>query len=163
MNDIRKIMVAIGCTKYSQGIYTCGARLAAALDADLIIATVINVRDVDAVRSVASLGYEVDQEHYVHDIREQRKAFIRDIMKKVPFPDERTWVSIRLGNPAEELLKLIVEKEVNMVVMGPKGRTDLEHALVGSVASKLFRRSPVTLVSYRDEEVSEQMKKKIHC
>ena len=49
-----------------------------------------------------------------------------------------------------------------MVVMGPKGRTDLEHVLVGSVASKLFKRSPATVVSYRSESQAKRLKEHIH-
>jgi nucleotide-binding universal stress UspA family protein len=33
--------------------------------------------------------------------------------------------------------------------MGAKGRSNVEHLLVGSVADKMFRHSPVTVASYR--------------
>ncbi len=46
--------------------------------------------------------------------------------------------------------------------MGVKGRTDLEHILIGSVAEKLFERSPVTVISYRDEKSRQRLKKRIH-
>jgi nucleotide-binding universal stress UspA family protein len=48
-----------------------------------------------------------------------------------------------------------------MIVMGVKGRTDLQHVFVGSVADKIFRRSPVTVISYRDENHAEHLKKNI--
>ena len=53
-------------------------------------------------------------------------------------------------------------QEHNAVVMGVKGRTDLEHIFIGSVAEKLFRRSPVTVISYRDEKNRERLKNRIH-
>ena len=46
--------------------------------------------------------------------------------------------------------------------MGVKGRTDLQHAFVGSVADKIFRHSPVTVISYRDEKHADHLKKHIH-
>jgi nucleotide-binding universal stress UspA family protein len=71
-------------------------------------------------------------------------------------------VRFTVGNPLEELLKTIVRYDVQMVVMGVKERSELEHLFVGSVAEKIFRRSPVTVISYRDEESAERLRKRIH-
>ncbi len=161
MENIRKIMVAIAFSDYSEGIFTYAANLAASLNAELIVANVINSRDVDAVGSIVSMGYEVDGDHYIEGVREERKKALEQIMADAPLPAEKIRTVFKVGNPIEELLKLILREEVDMIVMGPKGRTDLEHIIVGSVAEKMFRRSPATIVSYRDENHSKRLKKRI--
>ena len=156
------IMVAIGFSSYSEDTFRYAVELARKFDADLLVASVINSRDVEAVRSVASMGYEVDGEHYVESVRNERKALLEGYVSKTSFPVDRMKVHLPVGNPLEELLKTIVREDVQMVVMGVKERSDLEHIFVGSVAEKIFRRSPVTVVSYRDEESTERLRKRVH-
>ena len=75
---------------------------------------------------------------------------------------DRVRTIIRVGNPLDELLKITVDEDVQMLVMGVRGRSDLEHIFIGSIAEKLFRRSPVTIVSYRDEKSARRLRKRIH-
>jgi nucleotide-binding universal stress UspA family protein len=58
-------------------------------------------------------------------------------------------------------LIIAVKENVDLIIMGIKGRTDLEYVLIGSVADKVFRRSPVPILSYRDEHNAERLKKHI--
>jgi len=163
MQGIHTIMVALGFSSYSEGTFCYAAELARKFDADLLVASVVNSRDVEAVRSVASMGYDIDGEHYVESIRNERKALLEGYVSKTSFPAERMKVRFMVGNPLEELLKTIVREDVQMVVMGVKERSELEHIFVGSVAEKLFRRSPVTVVSYRDEKSAERLRKRLHA
>jgi nucleotide-binding universal stress UspA family protein len=151
MASIKRIMVALAFAEHSQGIFNYAVRLAESLGAELIMANVINERDVRAVSRVSAMGYEVDGEHYISGIREEREKISRDLIAASGFPAEKVTTTIRVGNPTRELLELAREEEIDMIVMGPRGRTDLEHFRIGSVAEKLFRKSPVTVVSYRDE------------
>lgn len=162
MGPIKKILVAMASTEYSRGIFDYAATLATGLGADILIVSIINVRDIDAVRRISEMGYRVDGEKYVAAIKETRKQEIDVILRHSTFPRERIQTVINTGNPAEELLKIAVHESVDMVVMGTKGRTDLEHILMGSLAEKMFRRSPVTLVSYRDEKQAEKLRKRLH-
>ncbi len=162
MDEVKRILAAVGQSPYSEGNYRFAARMALALEADLIVVSVINEKDVDAVRSISDMGYNVDQEHYVAELRTQREDFLKGLVSAFPFPEDRLFIRVRLGNPTERLLRTIIEEKADMVIMGPKGRTNLEQMLVGSVAARLFRRSPATVVTYRDPATRKKLEKRVH-
>ena len=162
MGQIKKILVAMASTEHSRGIFNYAATLATGLGAQILIVSIINSRDIDAVRRISEMGYEVDGDKYVAGIKDARQQEIDAILRHSAFPKEKIQTILRVGNPVEELLKIAMHESVDMVVMGTKGRTDLEHILMGSVAEKMFRRSPVTIVSYRDEAQAEKLKKHLH-
>jgi nucleotide-binding universal stress UspA family protein len=68
MSDIKKIMVALDITSYSKSTFNYAVKIARNLNAHLVVASIINSRDVEAVEMVTSMGYEVDSEHYVEGI-----------------------------------------------------------------------------------------------
>ena len=162
MEEFRKIIVALAFSDYSKGIFNYAAGLALKLDADLTVVHVINSRDVAAVTTISGMGYEVDEVHYIENVKKERQKILDGIVKGSSFPTDRIHTIFKVGNPVDELLTVAVEEKADMIVMGTKGRTDLAHILVGSVAEKVFRRSPVPVVSYRDEKTAERMRHRIH-
>lgn len=144
-------MVALALGNYSKGIFNFGAALAEQLGANLIVTSIINERDINTVGCITSMGYEVDGDHYISSIREERETACRQLAEEAGFPMERLKVIIKTGHPASKLIDICKEEKVDMIVIGPKGRTSLESVLVGSVAEKLFRHSPVTVVTYKGE------------
>ncbi len=161
MDDIKKILVALAFSPYSEGIFNYADKIAQKFNAELIIGSIINSRDVAAVGMITSMGYDVDSDHYVDSIKQEREKILEQFLERSSLNREKIRTIIKVGNPINELLKLIVTENVDMVVMGIKGRTDLENAFVGSVADKLFRRSPVPVISYRDEKNAERLRKRI--
>jgi len=161
MDDIKNILVALAFSSYSEGIFNYAVKIAQKFNAKIIVGSIINSRDVSAVGTIASMGYEVDGDHYVGGIKQEREEMLEQFFEKSSLNRDKIRTIIKVGNPINELLKLIVIEDVDMVVMGTKGRTDLENAFVGSVADKLFRRSPVPIVSFRDEKNAERLRKRI--
>ncbi len=162
MKQIKKIMVPLAFSPYSQGIVDYAVMLAKSMDVDkLIFVSVVNQRDIDAVETITSFGYEVDGDQYVKDIEKARVDALDEMLKEADFPDERMKMIITVGKPADKLLKKAVQEEIDMIVMGVKAKSEIVHAFTGSVAEKLFRRSPITVVSYREESIAGKLRKRI--
>jgi nucleotide-binding universal stress UspA family protein len=161
MSDIKKIMVALDFTSYSKSTFDYAVKIAKNLNAHLVVASIINSRDILAVEMVTSMGYDVDAEHYVEGVKAERKKLLEHFMEKSSFDRKNMRTILKVGNPIDELLKLIVKENIDMIVMGVKGRSDLKHVFIGSVADKLFHRSPVPVISFRDEKSAERLRKKI--
>ena len=162
MKQVEKIMVPLAFSPYSKGIVDYAVMLAKALVVKhLIFVSVINQRDVDAVETITSFGYEVDGTHYVQEIEKARVAGLDEMLEDVDFPEERMKLIITVGKPADKLLKHAVKENVDMIVMGVKAKSEIVHAFTGSVAEKLFRRSPITIVSYREESIAGKLRKRI--
>jgi nucleotide-binding universal stress UspA family protein len=161
MDDIKNILVALAFSEDSEGIYNYAANIAQTFNAELVVANIINSRDISAIGMVATMGYEVDAEHYVEGIKADRNKMLDQFLANSSFDRKKIRTIFKVGNPIDELLKLIVKENIDMIVMGVKGRSDLEHVFIGSVAEKLFRRSPVPVISFRDEKSSEKLRQKI--
>ena len=71
---------------------------------------------------------------------------IEQIGKKVEVTVKR---KILRGTPFEEIIKF-AQKE-DLIVMGNKGKTDIERILIGSVAEKVIRHSPCDVLIVKTE------------
>jgi len=161
MGAAKKILVAAGSSRYTQDLLNYAAEIAESMNAELIIASIINARDIEAVGTIAAMGYDVDSENYVAGVQAERQQELDNILKKIAGLPEKVRTVFKTGNPSDELLKVAVKENVDLILMGIKGRTDLEYIFVGSVAEKVFRRSPIPILSYRDEVNAERLKKHI--
>lgn len=156
---VKKILVPIAFSKYSQGILNYAAGIAEPLGAELLVVNVINERDLQAVNKIASFGYKVDTESYLKTLKSEKREELKTLTASMTLPDEQVSFSFRVGDPTNELLKLVVDKNIDMVIMGIKTH-DVRHIFAGSVAERMFHKCPVTVVSYRDEEISERLLKR---
>jgi len=55
-------------------------------------------------------------------------------------------IHLRKGKPYEEILKAADELDVDMIVLGSRGRKGLERAIFGSVAEKVTRMAKVPIL-----------------
>jgi nucleotide-binding universal stress UspA family protein len=57
--------------------------------------------------------------------------------------------ALRLGTPAEEIVRYADARDVDLIIMGTHGRSGIAHALMGSVAEQVIRRAPCPVLLVR--------------
>ena len=149
MPEVSKILAAICFSDYCGDTFNYATRLASQLNAEVVVANVINHRAVEGVSTIEAMGFNVSADDYIKGVTEERGAQLKQMVDRSGFPKERIKSVFRVGHIFDELLKVIEEEQIDLVVMGSKGQSDHPRLFVGSVAEKMFRHSPVSVIFHR--------------
>ena len=147
MTQKMKLMAAVDLSDYSATIVRYSVWLTMRLDADLVLVNVINQRDLDLVQRTMT-GYETFSfPNYLTEQVKDRETKMKAIIESV-YPDmvDCSYL-VQAGIPYRELLTAIESEKPGMIVVGTKGRSNLADVVVGSTARKLYRRSPIPLLT----------------
>ncbi len=72
---------------------------------------------------------------------------LEELARGTGLPADRVGVRTTVGTPVSEILDAIANDGIDLVVMGTHGRGMVEHVLLGSVAERVVRRSPVPVLT----------------
>ncbi len=156
MEDIKRLLACVDLSDFSKTTLEHAILLSKRLEAEIIVLHVLNVRDIEAVRMASEYFPEVvNMENYIDDKKRQRYHQV-DAMIHNDFPEEHPNMKIlvQIGNPVEEILDVIQSENIDLVVMANKGKSNLTRTFFGSIAEKIFRHSPVPVVSIRKRSQS---------
>lgn len=81
---------------------------------------------------------KIDKEFKETLINNYREHYIKKIENGVPFK-----IVAKSGREDAEIIKFAQEENADIVVMGTHSRTGIQHAIIGSVAEKVLRHSPI--------------------
>jgi nucleotide-binding universal stress UspA family protein len=139
-----RILVPIDLSKRSERAIDYAADLAAAVDAELVLVTNVNLPEREVLED-----YGESEGLSVADAAE---AMLRRLAHEHA-PNIASSVIVRFDDfPAEGILHAVAESGAEAVVMASHGRSGMSRWMLGSVAEKLARSAdvPVTIVPVRD-------------
>ena len=143
----RSILVPVDYSEYSKESVRYAAKLAESVGAAL---DVVHVWDRPSYASDAVLVRRPGEDHcsLAELIQANAESDMNEFLGSLALPPG-TKLAHRLlsGDPAARLLEELSAGKHDLVVLGTHGRTGLMHLLLGSVAEKLVRLSPVPVLT----------------
>ncbi|MBM3858237.1 MAG: universal stress protein [Verrucomicrobia bacterium] len=143
----RKILCAVDFSDPSRRALTNAIHLARQLDADL---TVLHVLDT-ALAAFAQTPSPAAEE-LARKQQERQKEF-DGFLAGFHLNGVRVTPSLRAGGPSWEILNAVRDTGCDLLVMGSVGRTGLPRILLGSVAEKVVRELPCSVITVKAEHV----------
>ena len=154
MKKIDTILACVDFSQYTRMTLESAVAIARGSQAQIVVFNVINQRDVNSVQMVSQhYPDRLNVENYVRDLKKERLENLTQLLDS-QFPDdkEKMTLSIDVGYPWESIIQAAKTHGADLIVMANKGRGNLSRVLFGSAAEKVFRHSPVPVVSVRDPE-----------
>lgn len=134
MIRIKKILYPTDFSSYSNQAYFHAISLAEKHNASL---TVLFVYNPDSTTTPGSQGDEVADRRYWQGQLEQ----IRPVDTSIPVSHV-----LLQGDPASEIVHYGRDAGIDLIVMGTHGRTGVERLLMGSVAERVLRDAPCSVL-----------------
>ncbi|MFB6144561.1 MAG: universal stress protein [Candidatus Nanohaloarchaea archaeon] len=119
------------------------AELAEKHDAELHALYVVDVGVESSVDAVDELMSELEE---AEELDEKAEEALNSVKER--FPDAVG--SVEYGKPYREIHDYVEENDIDLVVMGTRGRKGLERILLGSVTEKVLRSSDVPVLTVRN-------------
>lgn len=135
----RLIVAPLDGSELSEGALPYAKAFADATGATLLLVTVWGGAERDVAAAFPDVADELlarGEEHYEHYLTELAGRLGGDVETHV-----------LVGNPAEEVLHLLDERQPELLVLATHGRSGIGRWFYGSVAAKLTREAPVTTLA----------------
>jgi len=88
--------------------------------------------------------------------READTAHLREFVERYLPHQSKLIFSVREGLPHKEIVDYSIAEDINLIVIATHGRTGLDHLMLGSVAEKVMRFSPVPVLCVKPTDQRDE-------
>ena len=157
-DNLKKILIAVEDTIYSDHAVTYGLTLARRLGAEVALVHVNEIPAATPYIADPMLNETSFMMPEMISIQEDASNALFDRIKKQAGDDLTLYTYTKLGSPKTEILATAEECNADMIILGTHGRTGFDHFISGSVAESVARKSkcPVLIIPNKDQEESSE-------
>jgi nucleotide-binding universal stress UspA family protein len=110
---------------------------------------IVLFRVIEAADGMIEAGLDIVQERLREREKEKTNELSEEIKAVLEAEDIEFRIETAVGKPAKEVVSFAEENDVSEIVIGSHGREGVSRVLIGNVAEKVVRRSPVTVIVVR--------------
>ena len=151
MRRIKKILVPTDLSELSLASIDYARSLA-----NVYGARVFLLHAVDVVPVVSFPTIDFTLETSLQDEAEKGKEILENFASRFLGDVDHVTAVVRRGFAYEEIMRFVDEEGIDLIVMATHGRTGLPHIIMGSVAERVVRHSPVPVLTIKPLKVQEQ-------
>lgn len=138
---IRNVLIATDFSRYSNAALSLGLELSHCYHA---AAYVVFVVPSDEFMLAGPEAYVAARDAAQRDLLELKD----ELHTKYPYLEDKDYqLALLEGDVTQAILNFAREKEIDLIVVGSHGRGGLGKAVLGSVAERIFRQSPVPVLT----------------
>jgi len=146
MYDIKTVLLTTDFSDTSTRAVAPAVALAQRFGARLVVTFVEEDRLPPLVVEYMAVGVEEVLSQQVDRARARLEEFATAHLSGL----EEVELVIGVGTPHVEIVRLAEERKVDLIVMATHGRGFISHAILGSTAERVLRRSPCPVLVARD-------------
>lgn len=139
--SIQRILVAVDGERLSLRALDTGVELARALGAELGLIHVLDIGAIDFPDRRAAGSEPTVTSH------EAGRRLLASLRQRSSLPSPQEFLPI--GRPASEIVKAAREWPADLIVIGSRGRSWVQRAMLGSVAEEVMRHAPCQVLVVR--------------
>jgi len=145
MNFISKILAPTDCSEASIDALKYSIKIAKTHRAELMVLYVVSSLSNVASHTLSDQSISNSKAHLatINQLNEFWQSMDEDEIE--------AGLVVEYGDPFDEIMRYAKFNYNDLIVMGTHGRTGLKHVLMGSVAEKVVRYSPVPVVTVKHE------------
>lgn len=162
---MKKILVPTDFSKPAMIAAEVAADIAKKANAELTLLHVVEeaVSNSLNVEGQVSAGGQWEEKLFTMKLIEKAKKQLTKLVEDSKFDGVKVKQELRVGSPYHGMNTIIVEKKVDLVVMGTAGRSDLEQMIIGSNTEKIVRMSHCPVLTMHAKPASQDFKNIVYA
>jgi nucleotide-binding universal stress UspA family protein len=147
----KKILLPLDGSPFGEAALELTKTLAQVLKSEVILFSVVET--VQHIHTIGGPDHFVYTEQQVELMKKGAMQYLEKIRGQ--FVDDKVTVVLRSGDPAQEIIKLSREENVNMVAMSSHGKSGITRWVMGSISNKVLHAGTTPILLVRPKKVPE--------